>query len=299
MDVFKQIETFVTVVDLGGLTAAARKEEVVPAVIGRRLDALEDRLGVKLLVRTTRSVSMTQEGSAFYEDAQRILRDLQDAESAVASGNTRVKGHLQVVAPASFGRRYVAPHLGDFQRDHPDLRISLDLSDRIADLARERIDCAIRVSELADSSMVAVRLAQISRVVVASPEYLASRGVPKKPSDLGTHDCLVLMGDSQNRGWVFTVDGVPTYVKVRAGLESSDNIVLRDWVVNGLGIAWRPIWEVKEDIESGRLVKILEPFAPPDDPVYAVVAHRKFMPSRVRLFIDYLRAVYAQPGFWD
>jgi DNA-binding transcriptional LysR family regulator len=299
MGVFKQIETFVSVVNLGSLSAAARKEEVVPAVIGRRLDALEERLGVKLLVRTTRSISLTQEGSAFYEDSQRILQELQDAESSVASGNTRVTGHLHLLAPATFARRYIAPHIAEFQQAHPDLRITLDLSDRVVDLARERIDCAIRISELEDSSMVAVRLAEISRMIVAAPSYLARRGTPKTPADLEHHDCLLLMGDSQSRGWIFTVDGNQIYQKVRGLLECSDGTVLHDWALQGLGVAWRPMWEVKEDIAQGRLIRLMEEYSSTVDPVYAVVAQRKYMPSRVRLFIDYLRTVYARKGYWD
>lgn len=299
MGYFKQISTFVSVVNLGSLSAAARQEEVVPAVIGRRLDALEERLGVKLLVRTTRSIALTQEGGAFYDDSQRILQELQDAEAAVARGNTTVGGHLHLLAPATFGRRYIAPHIAAFQQQQPDLRITLDLSDRVVDLVRERIDCAIRISELEDSSMVAVRLAEIARVVVAAPAYLARRGVPQTPEDLEHHNCLLLTGDSQSRGWIFKVDGAPLYKKVRGNLECSDGNVLHEWALGGLGVAWRPLWEVKEDLAQGRLVQLLASYTPPDDPVYAVLAQRKYMPSRVRLFIEFLRTVYAQKGYWD
>jgi DNA-binding transcriptional LysR family regulator len=299
MDIFKQIDTFVSVVNLGSLSAVARKEEVVPAVIGRRLDALEERLGVKLLTRTTRSIALTQEGSAYYEDSMRILQELQDAESSVANGSTSASGHLNLLAPATFARRYIAPHIAEFQREHPGLRISLDLSDRVVDLARERIDCAIRISEMEDSSMVAVRLAEISRAVVAAPSYLARKGTPRTPADLEDHECLLLMGDSQSRGWIFKVDENLTYRKMRGALECTDGTVLHEWVLQGEGVAWRPLWEVKEDIAEGRLVRLLEEYSSVDDPVYAVFAQRKFMPNRVRLFIDYLRSVYARKGYWD
>lgn len=299
MSALKQLETFVSVVNLGSLSAAARKEEVVPAIIGRRLDSLEERLGVKLLVRTTRSIALTKEGSAFYEDCQRILLELHEAESAVASGSTSASGHLSLLVPATYGRRYVAPHIPDFQRRYPDIRITLDMSDRLVDLARERIDCAIRVAGLDDSSMVAVRLAQIRRVVVASPSYFALRGKPKTPEELERHDCLTLIGDSQIRGWAFTVDGQQINRKVRSMLECNDGSVLREWALDGLGLARRPLWEVKDDLESGRLVEALEQYAAADDPVYAVVAQRKYMPSRVRLFIEHLRAAYSRKGYWD
>ena len=299
MDIFKQIDTFVSVIKLGSLSSAARKEGVVPAVIGRRLDNLESRLGVRLLVRTTRSLSLTQEGSAYFEDCQRILQDLRDAESAVASGSTRPSGHLNLLAPATFGRLFVAPHIAEFQRQYPELRITLDLSDRVFDQAREQIDCAIRISDMEDSSLVAVRLAQIRRVVAASPEYLAQRGVPQTLADLEQHNCLYLMGVSQSRGWAFTIDGKMHYLKVRSMLECSDGKVLHEWALQGLGLAWLPLWETKADFAEGRLISVLEQYAAADDPVYAVVTQRKFMPSRVRIFIDFLRAVYARNGYWD
>ena len=299
MSVFKQLETFVAVINLGSMSAAARQEQVVSAVIGRRLDALERRLGVKLLIRTTRSISLTQEGSVYFEDCQRILQDLREAEAAVASGSMRAHGHLHLLAPATYGRRFVAPHIADFQRQHPDVRITLDLSDRPVDLVRERVDCAIRIAGLEDSSMVAVRLAEIRRAIVASPAYLAKRGEPETPPELDKHDCLSLMGDSQSRGWTFKVDGKWLNLKVRSALECNDGTVLREWALQGLGVAWRPLWEVKDDLVSGRLVKVLDQYICADDPVYAVVPQRKYLPSRVRLFIEHLRTVYARKGYWE
>ncbi|CUA81518.1 MULTISPECIES: LysR family transcriptional regulator [Gulbenkiania] len=298
MDAFKQLETFVAVVTLGSLSAAARQEGVVPAVIGRRLDALEERLGARLLVRTTRSVTLTQEGSAFFEDSQRILSELAEAEAAVASGSGRARGHLRLSAPAGFGRRHVAPHLAAFQQQHPDIRITLDLSDRLVDLARDRIDCAIRISDLADSSLVAVRLAENRRVVVASPAYLARHGIPHSLEDLQHHACLSL-GESQSRGWTFRVDGELVNLKVSGMLECNDGAVLHDWALQGLGLAWRSLWEVKDDLSDGRLVTVLDAYSAADYPVYAVVPQRRFLPVRVRRFIDHLRAVYASPGYWD
>lgn len=299
MSELKQLETFVSVVNLGSLSAVARKEEVVPAVIGRRLNSLEHRLGVRLLIRTTRSIALTQEGNAFYENCQRILQDLREAESLVASNSARASGHLHLLAPATYGRLFVAPHIAGFLGQHPDVRITLDLSDRIVDLARERIDCAIRISDMEDSSLVAVRLAEIRRVVVASPSYLARRGAPAVPADLERHECLSLMGDSQIRGWIFKVDGQQIKHKVRGTMECNDGTVLRQWALQGLGLAWRPFWEVKDDLAEGRLVRVLDQYSSNDDPVYAVVSQRKYLPNRVRLFIEHLRTVYAGKGYWE
>ncbi|GHD65436.1 LysR family transcriptional regulator [Jeongeupia chitinilytica] len=298
MDALKQLQTFVAVVNLGSLSAAARAEGVVPAVIGRRVDALEERLGAKLLVRTTRRVTLTQEGAAFFEDGQRILADLADAEAAVGSGSARVRGHLRISAPAGFGRRHVAPHIATFQRLHPELRVTLDLSDRLVDLAGERIDCAIRISELADSSLVAVRLAENRRVVVAAPSYLAARGVPQTLDDLDRFDCLSL-GSSQARGWTFRQDGELVTRKVSGVLECNDGAVLHEWALAGYGLAWRSLWEVKDDLTDGRLVTVLDGYASPDYPVYAVMPQRKHLPQRVRRFVDHLRAAYGAQGYWD
>ncbi|WP_035059716.1 LysR family transcriptional regulator [Andreprevotia chitinilytica] len=298
MDALKQLQTFIAVVNHGSLSAAARAEGVVPAVIGRRIDALEERLGAKLLVRTTRRVTLTQEGEVFFEDGQRILAELEEAEAAVASGSSRVRGHLRVTAPAGFGRRHVAPHIATFQRAHPDLKVTLDLADRLVDLQAERIDCAIRISELADSNLVPVRLAENRRVVVAAPAYLAAHGTPQTPADLARFDCLSL-GGSQSRGWTFAVNGEVSNWRVQGVLECNDGAVLHEWALKGYGLAWRSLWEVKGDLSAGRLVTVLDAFSSPDYPVYAVMAQRKYLPQRVRRFIDHLKAVYAEPGYWD
>ncbi|BCL76229.1 LysR family transcriptional regulator [Jeongeupia sp. HS-3] len=298
MDALKQLQTFIAVVNHGSLSAAARDEGVVPAVIGRRLDALEERLGAKLLVRTTRRITLTQEGSIFFEDGQRIVAELEEAEAAVGSGSARVRGHLRVSAPAGFGRRHVAPHIATFQRAHPELKVTLDLSDRLVDLLGERVDCAIRISELADSSLVAVRLAENRRVVVAAPSYLAERGIPKVPDDLARFDCLSL-GASQSRGWTFRVDGRLVNWRVQGLLECNDGAVLHEWALKGYGLAWRSLWEVKDDLSDGRLATVLDAYSSPDYPVYAVMPQRKHLPQRVRRFVDHLKAVYAAPGYWD
>lgn len=297
MDVLKQLQTFVQVVQAGSLSAAGREQNLVPAVIGRRLDALEERLGTRLLVRSTRRLTLTQEGSVFFEDAQRILAELEEAESAVASGASRVRGHLRISAPAGFGRRHVAPHVARFQQLHPELTVTLDLADRIVDLAAERVDCAIRISDLADSSLVAIKLANNRRVVVGAPAYLARHGIPKSPEDLARFQCLSL-GASQARGWTFTVAGEQVNWKVNGTLACNDGAVLHEWALQGYGLAWRSLWEVKEDLTEGRLVTVLDAFSSPDYPVYAVMPQRKLMPQRVRHFVDFLKQAYAEPHYW-
>lgn len=299
MDRLKQIESFVAVSMKGSLTAAAAAEGVAPAVIGRRIDALEERLGVKLLVRTTRRISLTHEGSAFLEDAQRILADLANAEASVSAGGLQASGHLRITAPAGFGRRHVAPLVPRFIARHPDVSLSLDLSDRLVDLVNDGYDCAIRVGDLPDSSLVSVRLADNRRLCVASPTYLAARGRPQNPGDITRHDCLTLSSEaSQTRGWAFTVEGQATHVRPSTRLDCSDGQVLHAWCLEGLGLAWRSWWEVAADMQAGRLVSVLEEFAAPPNGIYAVFAQRKHLPLRVRLWIDFIKEAYADPAYW-
>ncbi|MFZ9375290.1 MAG: LysR family transcriptional regulator, partial [Burkholderiaceae bacterium] len=169
MDRLKAMETFVAVVTRGSLTAAAQAEGVAPAIIGRRLDALEARLGVKLMLRTTRRITLTHEGSAYLEDCQRLLADLSNAEASVSAGGVKASGHLRITAPAGFGRRHVAPLVPRFREQHPEVTLSLNLSDRVVDLAGEGYDCAVRVGDLPDSALVSVRLADNRRLCVATP----------------------------------------------------------------------------------------------------------------------------------
>ncbi len=299
MDRLKQIETFVGVATRGSLAAMARAEGVAPAVIGRRLDALEARLGVKLLVRTTRRIGLTHEGGAFLEDGQRLLADLANAEASVSAGGVKASGHLRVTAPAGFGRRHVAPLVPRFLQRHPEVSVSLNLSDRLVDIVNEGVDCAVRVGDLPDSSFISVRLADNRRLCVATPAYLARAGVPQHPADLARHDCLTLSSDaSQTRGWAFRVDGAVSHLRPNGRLDCSDGQVLHGWCLQGLGLAWRSTWEVDEDMRNGRLVEVLADFAAPPNGIYAVFPHARHLPLRVRLWIDFLKHHYGQPTYW-
>ncbi len=292
----KQIESFVSVATRGSLSAAARAEGVTPAVIGRRIDALEERLGVRLLVRSTRSISLTFEGSAFLEDCQRILNDLSNAEASVSLGGVKASGHLRISAPAGFGRLHVAPLLRSFLDANPEVSCSLDLSDRLVDLVNENIDCAIRIGEMADSSLVSLRLGDNRRVVVASPEYLARYATPLKPEDLLGLHCLTL---GQQRGWQFVDEsGALITLKVGGPLECNDGAVLHDWALAGRGLAWRSRWEVDADLHAGRLVSVLDDYAAPLMGIYAVFPQRRHLALRVRLLIDHLKNHYGRADYW-
>jgi DNA-binding transcriptional LysR family regulator len=302
LDKLKQLESFVSVGTRGSLTAAANAEGVAPAIMGRRLDGLEERLGVKLLLRTTRRITLTHEGSAFLEHCQRILADVANAEASVSAGGVKASGHLRITAPAGFGRRHVAPLVPKFRDLHPEVTISLNLSDRIVDIAGEGFDCAVRVGDMPDSSLVSVRLADNRRLCVATPAYVARHGAPQTPADLARFDCLTLSSDaSQTRGWAFrnvAKSEAVSYLKPAGPLDCSDGQVLHDWCLAGWGIAWRSTWEVEAEIAAGKLVAVLEDYAAPPNGIYAVFPQRKHLALRVRLWIDYLKHHYGAPGFW-
>jgi DNA-binding transcriptional LysR family regulator len=299
MDKLKQLESFVAVAAKGSLTAAAKAEDVAPAVIGRRIDALEERLGVKLLVRTTRRITLTHEGTAFLEDCQRLLAELASAEASVSAGGVKASGYLRITAPAGFGRRHVAPLVPGFVEAHPDVHVSLNLSDRLVDIVNEGFDCAVRVGDLPDSSLVSVRLADNRRLCVAAPAYLAKAGTPATPDDLMQHQCLTLTSDaSQTRGWAFSVDGEVVHLRPTGPLDCSDGQVLHEWCVAGLGLAWRSTWEVEADIAAGRLVSVLDAFAAPPNGIYALFPQRKHLPLRVRAWVDFLKLAYADSAYW-
>ena len=300
MDKLKQIESFVAVAQRGSLTAAAQAEGVAPAVVSRRLDGLETRLGVKLLTRTTRRVTLTHEGSAFLENCQRLLHDWASAEASVSAGGVKASGHLRITAPAGFGRRHVAPLVPAFLAEHPDVSVSLNLSDRVIDIVNEGVDCAVRVGDLPDSSLVGLRLADNSRLCVAAPAYLKRAGTPATPAELGRHACLTLSSEaSQTRGWAFRIDGETTYHRLPGRLDCTDGQVLHEWCLAGLGIAWRSDWEVRADLLAGRLVSVLDDFAAPPNGIYAVFPHARHLALRVRLWIDFLKHHYGDSRYWQ
>jgi DNA-binding transcriptional LysR family regulator len=295
---FRQISTFVEVVARGSLSAAARAEGIAPAMIGRRLDALESRLGVKLLQRTTRKLVLTDEGAAFLEDCQRILAELEEAESAVSERSARASGHLLVSAPAGFGRRHVAPLLPSFLAEHREVTVNLNLSDRLVDVVGEGVDVAIRIASLEDSNLVGVKLADNQRVVVASPAYLKRHGTPQTLDELARHNCLAISSAGSQRGWTFRDNGRIVTLKVGGNMVCNDGTVLHAWALEGRGLAWRSMWEVGTDIAAGRLQPVLEQYAAPGNDIHAVFGQRRHLPLRIRVFVDFLRRAYSQPDYW-
>jgi DNA-binding transcriptional LysR family regulator len=300
MDKFKELTTFVDVALRGSLSAAAREEGITPAMVGRRIDQLEERLGVKLFKRSTRKVTLTPEGATFYEDCHRVLEELRSAEDALTVGAKNAAGRLIVTAPTAFGRRHIAPHLPAFLAAHPNLSVQLHLSERIVDLKNERFDLAIRIADLKSADLVAVKLARNHRMVCGSPSYLKRAGRPATLADLARHNCLVTSTeDGMADSWHFQDRGKPVTVKVNGNLQCNDGEVLTRWALAGEGLALRSAWEVSEEVKKGRLVSLLEEFAVPGNNVYAVFPERRLLPAKVRFFIEFLKKAFGDPPYWE
>lgn len=300
MDRFKELTTFVEVAQRGSLSAAAREEGITPAMVGRRIDQLEERLGVKLFKRSTRKVTLTPEGSTFYEDCHRLLDELRSAEDALTIGAKSASGRLIVSAPTSFGRKHIAPHLAGFIAEHPNLAITLHLSERLVDLKNERFDVAIRIADLRSADLIAAKLARNHRVVCGSPAYFKRAGKPRELADLTRHNCLVTSTeDGVADAWSFQDKGKPAQVRVAGNLQCNDGEVLTRWAISGEGVAWRSAWEVSEEVKRGRLVTVLDEFAFPGNNIYAVYPERRLLPAKVKFFIEFLRKAFGDPPYWE
>lgn len=290
MDRIEDIRLFLRVLDLGSISAAARTLELSPAVASQRLKRLEEALGVRLLQRSTRQLTVTPEGAALAERGRPLVEDLEALTGDLRQSAETVSGTLRVTLPAAFGRQYISPLMPEFLARHPRLRLSLDLSDAMLDLVAEGFDLGIRVGTLEDSSLVAKRLADNRRVLCASPDYLARRGLPATPADLEQHDCLLMVGAKgpRDRWTLIAADGSETTVRVRGPFESNMGEVVRDAVLAGLGISLHSAWHVCDDLKAGRLQIVLPDYRTPESAIYAVMPERRLMLPRVRAFIDFV-----------
>jgi DNA-binding transcriptional LysR family regulator len=297
-DALQELTVFSRIVGTGSLSAAARELAMSPAVVSRRLAALEARLGVRLINRTTRSLHLTDEGAAYLETCNRILSEIQEADAAVTAGRAEPRGVLRVALPASFGNQHVAPLIPRFAARYPDVQIALSLSDRNVNVVEEGFDLAIRIADLADSSLAARKLAPNRRVVCASPAYLARHGEPRTPADLARHNCLAT---DFAMSWDYRgPDGRAGSARV-AGRYVCDNWeVLREWALQGLGVALKSTWDVRRHLEDGSLVSLLPGYTfATDVAIYAVYPHRRHLPAKTRAFIEFLAESFGPEPYWD
>lgn len=298
-DVLTEMSVFSRVVAAGSLSSAARELGLSPAMVSRRLSALEARLGVRLVNRTTRSLRLTDEGASYYEACSRLLAEIDEADAAVSAGRVEPKGALRVAMPASFGNRHIAPLIPRFAARYPKVQLALSLSDRNVNVVDEGFDLAIRIADLEDSSLAARKLAPNRRVVCASPDYLRRHGTPRTPTDLAQHNCLTSTDFAMS--WDYKgPDGAPGSVRV-SGRYACDNWeVLREWALAGLGVALKSTWDVRQHLEEGTLVPLFPGYAfGTDVAIYAVYPHRRFLPAKTRAFIEFLADSFGPEPYWD
>ncbi|PZO02845.1 MAG: LysR family transcriptional regulator [Hyphomicrobiales bacterium] len=296
MDRFGDLDVFAHVVTSKSMSAAGRQLNLSPAVISKRIRRLEERLGVRLLQRTTRQLSLTEAGQGFYERVVSILSSIEDAEAWVASGAGQARGTLRVSAPTSFGRLHIAPHLKPFFDARPLVTVDLVLGDAFIDIVGEGFDLAIRIADLRDSSLVAKRLAPNHRVLCAAPGYLAGAGTPTTIEELSRHTLIAHNADH----WRLDGPDGPVTVRVNGPLRTNSSEVVREALLAGLGIALRSTWDVGPELKSGALQRVLPGYSVGKRvAVHAVYPSRRHMEQKVRAFVDYLGELYGQTPYWD
>jgi len=300
MDRFADMQMFVRVVETGSISAAAERLEVAKSAVSRRLAELENRLGAQLLHRTTRRLNLTDSGRAFFDQAQRILADLAEAEAAVSQAHTALKGRLRVALPLSFGLLHLAPLIEEFMALHPDVEFDLDFNDRQIDLMQEGIDLAIRIANLPDSSLIARRLAPVRHLLSASPAYLARHGTPTRPEDLQHHVCLAYSNLANPGVWPYrTPDGVTGSVQVPVKLKANNGDFLYQAALAGHGLILHPTFYLRDALRSGALVPVLTDIVWPELNAYAVYPPTRHLSSRVRALVDFLAQRFEGVPEWD
>lgn len=300
MDRFGDMQTFVTLVEVGSISRTAERMGVAKSAVSRRLSDLEARLGVQLFQRTTRKLHLTDSGQGFYERAVRILCDLDEAEQSVAQAHSEVSGVLRVALPLSFGLLHMGPAITEFMQLHPGVRFDLDFNDRQVDLVQEGIDVAIRIASLEDSSLIARPFAPVTSVICASPEYLQVHGTPAKPQELQDHACLLYSNWRDPQQWRFQgKDGNPFTVKVPAILKSNNGDFLCQAAVAGQGIVYSPAFIVYRYIEQKQLVPLLAEYQMRAGNAYAVYPQTRHLSHRVRTFVDFLVQRFTGVPYWE
>ncbi|MEO7917662.1 MAG: LysR family transcriptional regulator [Dokdonella sp.] len=294
MNQLEDMRLFVQTVDSGSFTAAADKLGLSKQFVSKRLLALEARLGVQLLVRTTRTLRSTNLGLRYYEQASKVIQEVDGIEDALAQQGGEARGRLRVSVPMTFGTMHLGPVIPRFLAAHPAVFLELELNDRTIDLVAEGYDAGVRIGVLPDSSLIGVQVALMEMATCCSPDYLQRRGRPQKPDDLAQHDCLPY-GHKRHVEWTFTVAGKPKTVPISGRLCANNGEVIRDAACAGLGFAHLPTFIVGDALRDGRLVSVLDEFRPPLAGVYTVFPSHRQPSLVVRAFTDFMRSTFASP----
>lgn len=300
MDTLSDIAVFVQVVDSGSFTAAAERLELSKAVVSKYVTRLENRLGARLLNRTTRRLSLTEVGRAFYERSQAGLRELEEAEAEVSRLQGAPRGTLRINAPMSFGILHIAPAIPAFLQQYPDLSVDMNLDDRQLDLVEEGFDLAIRIAQLPDSSLVARRLGPCRHVVCGAPGYFRRHGIPRTPDDLRDHNAITFKYQDSAREWHFLApDGTPVRVPVSGSIQMNNSLGLREALLQEAGITLTPTFVVGADIQAGRLQAVLTDYQTLELSIYAVFPQQRHLSPKVRAFVEFMAGRMAGVPEWD
>jgi DNA-binding transcriptional LysR family regulator len=294
-----QMETFAEVVEAGGFSAAAGRLDVSKSAVSKQVARLEDRLGVRLLNRTTRRLSVTEAGATFYEACRRVLDEAESAERAVSELAAAPHGLLKLNAPMSFGFLHLAAAIPAFHARFPQIKVDAVMNDRFVDLIQEGYDLAIRIGVLRDSSLIARRLAPSHAVVCASPDYLARRGRPKEPEDLAEHDCLLYSNQQNPREWQFLGPRGVHSVRIDGPFSANNGDALCRAALAGMGVTRLPTFIVGDDLRAGRLEAVLPGHPLPEQGIHAVYPHSRNLSVKVRLFLDFLAEHLGPAPYWD
>ncbi len=299
MDTLKGMAVFARVVEKGSFSAAARDLRLAKSTVSKQVAALEQRLGARLLNRTTRRLSPTEVGLAYYERCTRIIAEVEEAELAVSRLQLEPRGTLRLNAPMSFGNLHVAPVIADFMNAYPELTVDMTLNDRMVDLVDEGFDVAVRIGRLADSTLIAKKIAPSRLVVCAAPEYWLAHGIPARPQDIGNHNCLIYSNLRNPHEWTFqTADGAKT-VSITGKLRANNGEALHAAALKGYGVYLGPTFIVGRDLRSGRLQAVLQEFEARNHFIHAVYPHSRHLSVKVRAFVDFLAGRFGDQPYWD
>ena len=293
MDILNCMKTFVAVVETQSFTAAGTRLDISKALVSKYVGTLEDHLGTRLLNRTTRRLSLTESGLAYYERCLQILADVDEAEQVAGQSAAIPRGTLKVAMPVSFGTVRIAPLLTEYMRRYPEVRLDIALADRRVDLIEDGYDLAIRVGNLPESGLIARKLATDRIVLCASPTYLKAYGVPRTPEELKQHACLNYSYSSSGDEWFFGTGKVRAAVHVDGPMRANNGDMLRLAALDGAGLIWQPHFIVADDLKAGRLVELMKERSSTELGIYAIYPSRKHLSAKVRTFVDYIAACMA------
>ncbi|WP_163135200.1 LysR family transcriptional regulator [Agarivorans sp. Alg241-V36] len=300
MEGFAAIPVFVAVVEHGGFSPAARSLGISKSAVSKRINQLEQQLGVKLLHRTTRKLSLTEAGKHYFEHAAKANNAAKDAEDAVAQLQGEPQGLLRINTPMSFGRLHIAPLIGKFLQRYPKITIDMMMDDKVVDLVAEGFDVAIRAGNLPDSSLIIRKLAPLKSVLCASPEYLKQHGIPQTIEQLAAHNCLQFSYSRDLKEWTFMRDGQSQSIEIKGNYRVNNSEALREAMLQGLGIGRLPTFVAGPDIVAGRLISLLNQYQMPSQSIYAVFSERQFLPAKVRAFVDFaIEHLAAEQPYWE